>query len=94
MSLRAGGRVGSPPALRVTYVGELGSSTALRVRQPWTRLKVPEPGLVAGGYKAAIHAPRKGIPRLGLDISPDANPYQAGWGSRQARGDFVGSDAC
>src|SRR4029077_5994357 len=95
--------VGSVPclALRVTYVGELGwelycpSEFGQRLWDTiWEGGR--SHGLVAGGYKAVDSLRlEKGYRVWGSDISPDANPYQAGLGFcvKLDKGEFVGRDA-
>lgn len=88
-------------ALRVTYVGELGwelycpSEFGLRL---WDTIWEAghDKGLIAGGYKAVDSLRlEKGYRVWGADISPEADPYQAGLGFcvKLDKGDFVGRSA-
>ena len=95
--------IGTVPclALRVTYVGELGwelycpAEFGLRL---WDTIREAghDHNLTPGGYKAVDSLRlEKGYRVWGSDISPDANPFQAGLGFcvKLDKGDFVGRDA-
>jgi glycine cleavage system T protein len=88
-------------ALRVTYVGELGWELYCPMDLGlvlWDTLwEAGRPlGMVAGGYRAVDSLRlEKGYRVWGTDITPDANPYQAGlaFAVKLDKGEFVGREA-